>query len=351
MPSVSESLVSQLTPIGADLKAGVDSISQVQVVTFTLYVQLILPVDGSKFWVRADQVSQGALYGATLLNTSVYNKPAALVSAAPIILAQGSLHYASRTDQNEDEVIGVNRVVFTSEVEIQDFNAVGPAAMYIAEFQPQNGEKPIRFAFSERGSYYQQSGLYHYAGQALYSDMQTQIIDKFVGFDQSAVVSNSLPFWLQLNKFNSPAGVFPNLILPLFPSYLVTENLAPPYASVHVHETTAIQSMPFIDIEGNHWQLVQDRVRITTYGARNNLIMDFIDCVNEYTVLTDNFGIMNMPVTRDEKKTQSELRIIAQKKSIEYEVSYYQSRARNIALKMIASASIDFEINQLSKAA
>jgi hypothetical protein len=345
MPSVNESLISQLTPIGADLKAGVDSISLTQNITFTLYVRLILPVDGTKFWVRADQVKQGALYGATLLNGAVYNQPAALLTAAPIIIAPGSLHYASRTDQTEEEVIGINRVVFTSEVEIQDFNAVGPAAIYIGEFTPQNGEAPIRFSFSERGSYYQQSGLYHYVGQALYADMQTQIIDKFVGFDQSAVISNSLPFWLQLNKWNFPAGQFPNLVLPLFPSFLVTENLAPPFASVHVHETTAIQSMPWIDSQGNHWQLVQDKVRITTYGARNNLIMDFIDCVNEYTLLTDNFGIQNMPVARDEKKTQSELGIIAQKKTIEYEVDYYQFRARDIALKLIDQASANIILN------
>lgn len=346
MPSVTESLGSQLTPIGADLKAGVDAISLTQNVTFTLYVRLILPVDGSKFWVRADQVQPGALYGASLLNATLYNRPAALLSAAAIITAPGSLHYTSQTAQAEEDTVGVNRVVFTSEVQIQDFNAVGPAAIYIAEFTPQNGEVPIRFAFSERGSYYQQSGLYHYVGQALYSDMQTQVIDKFVGFDQSAVVSNSLPFWLQLNKWNSPIGEFPNLVLPLFPSFLVTENLAPPYASVHVHETIPIQSMPWIDSQGDHWQLVQDRVRITTYGARNNLIMDFVDCVNEYTLLTDNFGIMNMPVVKDEKKTQPELRVIAQKKSIDYEISYYQFRARDIALKMIEQASVDLIINQ-----
>lgn len=346
MPSVNESLVSQQTPIAADLKAGVDSISINQTITFTLYVRLILPVDGSKFWVRADQVKQGALYGATLLNATTYDHAASLTAVAPIITAPGSLHYTSQTSQTEEETIGVNRVVFTSEVEILDFNVVGPAAIYIGEFTPLNGEAPIRFSFNERGSYYQQSGLYHYVGQALYSDMQTQVIDRFVGFDQSAVVSNSLPFWLQLNKWNYPAGVFPNLVLPLFPSFLVEDNLAPPFASVHVHETNAIQSMPWIDTQGNHWQLVQDRVRITTYGARNNMIMDFIDCVNEYTMLTDNFGIMNMPVTRDEKKVQSELGIIAQKKSIEFEISYYQFRARDIALKLIAQASIDLVINQ-----
>jgi hypothetical protein len=342
MPSVNENLISQRTPIGADLKAGVDAISLNQAITFTLYARLILPIDGSRFWVRADQVKQGALYGATLLNGRRYDQSGSITTPAATITVMGSLHYTSRTDQTEEETIGVNRVVFTSESQIQDFNVLGPGFIYIGEFTPQNGEQPIRFAFAERGSFYEQSGLYHYVGHALYSDMVTQVIDnKLVGFDQSAVVSNSLPFWLQLNQWNFPTGVFPNLIMPLFPSFLVTDNLHPPFAAVHVAETTAIQAMPFIDTSGSHWQLAQDRVRITTYGMRNNQIMDFIDCVNEYTLLTDNFGIMNMPIVRDEKKTQVELRIIAQKKVIEYDVSYYQSRSRQIALQMIGSALID----------
>jgi hypothetical protein len=344
VPTVTEGLASQLTPIGADLKAGADAISLNQAITFTLYVRLILPVDGSTFWVKANQVKQGALYGATLLNGRRYDQAGVTVTPANIITVVGSLHYSSNTSQTEEETIAVNRVVFTSESQVQDFNVVGPAFVYIGEFTPQNGEQPIRFAFSERGSFYQQSGLYHYVGHAIYSDMQTQIIDDaLLGFDQSAVVSNSLPFWLQLNKWNigpKTPVVFPNLVMPLFPSFLVTDNLIPPFASVHISETLPIQSMPFIDTSGSHWQLVQDRVRITTYGMRNNQIMDFMDCVNEYTLLTDNFGIMNMPAVRDEKKTQVELRIIAQKKTIEYDVSYYQSRARNIALQIIGSALV-----------
>jgi hypothetical protein len=341
MPSVSESLLSQRTPIGADLKAGVDAISLDQAITFTLYTRLVLPIDGSRFWVRADKVKQGALFGAMLLNGRTYDQAGKITAPATTIVVMGSLHYTSQTAQTEEETIGVNRVVFTAESQIQDFNAVGPGFIYIGEFTPPAGEKPIRFAFAERGSFYEQAGLYHYVGHALYSDMQTQIIDDvLLGFDQSAVVSNSLPFWLQFNKWNSPVGVFPNLIMPLFPSFLVTDNLAPPFAAVHISDTFPIQAAPFIDTSGSHWQLVQDHVRITTYGMRNNQIMDFIDCVNEYTLLTDNFGIMNMPVVRDEKKTQVELRIIAQKKVIEYDVSYYQARARQIGIQMIGSALV-----------
>jgi hypothetical protein len=49
---------------------------------------------------------------------------------------------------------------------------------------------------------------------------------------------------------------------------------------------------------------------------------------------------MNMPVIQDEKVTQPEFGIIAQKKSITFEISYYQSTVNNIARKAIEEAFI-----------
>jgi hypothetical protein len=343
--TVAEALNSQRTQFGADLKAGLDALSLDQTLTFTLYVKLVLPTDGFVFWVRADLVSPSALLASARLGTVDLAQAPRIVSAAPTLTVEGSLHYASDIAQTEEDTVGVNRVIFTSESEIQDLNEVSPTAMYVCTFDPQNGERPITFAFSHRESYYQQSGLYHYVGNALYSDMQTQLVNSINGFDaQSVIVSDSLPIWLSLNKYQPPyGGPFGNPNLPLFPSFLMPDNLAPPYASVHVIDTTAIQAAPYIDRQGNHWQLMQDRVRITTYGVRNNGILDFIDCVNQYTLDTDNMGIMNLPAVRDEKKPQPELRVIAQKKSIDYEVSYYQTRSRDLALKFIAQSLLNFE--------
>ena len=51
---------------------------------------------------------------------------------------------------------------------------------------------------------------------------------------------------------------------------------------------------------------------------------------------------MNMPVVRDEKRIQSELNAIAQKKSLTFEVSYYQNRMNDIARQLILSAVPSF---------
>ena len=74
------------------------------------------------------------------------------------------------------------------------------------------------------------------------------------------------------------------------------------------------------------------------YGLGNNQAMDFQDYVFQYSLNTDVIGVMNMPVIRDEKRTQSELSVIAMKKSIEIEVSYYQARVNTIARQFIKSA-------------
>ena len=158
--------------------------------------------------------------------------------------------------------------------------------------------------------------------------LATQIIDSPSQLDQTAaVVSNSLPIWLGLNS-----------LFPVFPSYLVPDNLRPPYASVHIGEedTSALQSGATHDSMGTRWQLAKDTVRVTTYGVRNDIIMDWMDLVNDYTLnYPDVMGVMNSPVPRDAKRGQTEISTLAQKKVITFDVSYYQSRVRTLA----ASAS------------
>jgi hypothetical protein len=83
-------------------------------------------------------------------------------------------------------------------------------------------------------------------------------------------------------------------------------------------------------------------VRITLYGTRNFSALDFVDCVNQYSLDTDLIGIMNLPTVRDEKRTQSELSTIAMKKSVEFVVSYYQQRANDVARQIILSAIPSF---------
>jgi len=280
--------------------------------SFVKYNRAVLPIDGSVFWVKTGTITKKV---------------------------KGSLHYATEMDQRQEETISINRVMFNSEEEIQEFNEVGPTTIYVGQFED------IRFAFSSRDNWYVQAGIYHYLGSAIYSDMETQLVNDASQLPTDAVVSNSLPIWLSMNgAVMMPFPLGSGGPLPLFPSFLATTNLPPPFATVHVAETTALQSAPRLDSDGSHWQLVRDRVQITTFGARNNQIMDLVDFVNKFMLDNDSLGLMNMPVVRDEKRTQVELGVIAQKKTIDYEVSYYQARARATALQLIMQASEQFAV-------
>jgi len=191
----------------------------------------------------------------------------------------------------------------------------------------------MRFAFNTRANFYKQADLYHYRGDALYSVMNTQVIDTMTGFDtQSVIVSNSLPIWLSLNQF-----------FPMYPSYLVDQNIVPAYAAVDINPslTTALQDFPLLDPDSNPFQLVKDTVKITMYGIRNHEALNFVQYILDYSRNTDNIGLMNMPVMQDEKMTQSELGIMAQKKTITFEVSYYQTTVNDIARKLIEHAFIN----------
>lgn len=322
MPTIAESLPNQ-SQLASGLKAGLDVIDRNEVVTFTKYVKVVLPLDGFVFWVKANLLSPSALMNASTLNFVAFNEPRIVVTEAPTIQAKGSLHYATDHRQNEDETIDVDRVVFTAEEEIRPFNEIGPMVMFIGEFEG------LRVVFSQRQSFYVQAGIYHYVGDAVYPAMESQIIDDPADFDtRSLVVSNSLPIWLSLSKF-----------MPVYPSFAVPDNSAPPYATAHIppDSTEAIQSAPSFDRYGTHSQLVKERVRVTIYGLRNFDALDYQDYVFQYSLDTDAIGIMNMPVVRDEKRTQAELTILAMKKSIDFEVNYYQTRVRDIARQLILS--------------
>ena len=121
----------------------------------------------------------------------------------------------------------------------------------------------------------------------------------------------------------------------LYPAYLIPINLRPPYIGIDILETEALASAPFIDQNGNHDQLMKDKVRITLYGFGNNTSLDFLDFVLGYSLEYGNIGILNMPRIKDEKRTQAELQIIAAKKTIELEVSYYQSKSQEVARQLI----------------
>ena len=310
--------------LAADIAAGVAALSGGATVTFTQYARVVLPLDGFVFWVRADLLTAPAF--ANIL-------PAMPIPTAAIVQIAGSMHYSITKQQNEDETVAINQVVFTGTSEVNDLDRIGPNSMLIAEVGPE----AIPFAFSQRGRYYAQADLYHYVGDAVYPALQSQIIDSAVGFNaQSLVVSNSLPIWLALNSYTPP---YPGFVtgVTLYPSFAVPDNLVPPYGTVHIEagETRGLQAAPYFGPTLSRYQLSRDRVKVTLYGLGNDAAMTFLDAVFQYSFDYSTIGLSNMPVIRDDKRTQRELSILAMKKTVEFEVTYLQTSVRDIARQTI----------------
>lgn len=302
-------------------------------------------MDGYVFWVKADLLSQSALFNAGQLNGFQLNQPPVVVTPAAVCCVDGSLHYSIEQRQDQDHTYSITSVVFNATEPIVDFEQIGPNVLFIGEFEG------IKYAFSNQDSFYAQAGIFHYIGHAVYSDMDTQLIDKRSSFDsQHVIVSNSLPAWLSLNNYNPFYG-FGNAI-QLYPSFLVPQNLPPPFGAVHVvpELTRAVASTAYLGRSYSHHQLASDTVRITLWGTKNFSAQTFLDCVNQYSADYNVIGITNMPIMRDEKRTQVELAAIAQKKTIEFEVSYQQSVMRDLARQLIKKVIVNYDIPGLEAA-
>lgn len=283
------------------LKAGLRVIDQNQNITFTKYTRVILPYDGYVFWVLS-----------TLLDPE---------TAAPVIQIDGSFHYNSDQRQELASTIAYQNVIFTTNTMITDFNNLQPSEAYFGSFDD------LQFSFSSHKNYYEQAGLYHYEGQAVYPQMATQIVDTLEVFDKrEIIISNSLPIWLALNDF-----------APVYPSYLVPENLKPPYIVCHIDEnrTEQLQPIPLVNCDGT-WQLMKDRVKLVIYGFNNQDAQNYLQYIIRSSMRDNGFGIMQMGMgVKDGKHIQSELNVVAQQKFVELDISYNQHAVYKTAINYI----------------
>lgn len=300
------------------LAAGLDTLDLKDSVTFVLYVRQVLPIDGFVFWLKADQLQN----------------PPSDVTALPLLLTvEGSIHYATVNTQSEDENFSTHRVIFTAKDPVNNLGAMAPDTLYMATV---DGNK---YAFSARSSWYRQADLYHYTGDAVYPSLADMVVDNIDDLDlTNRVVSNSMPFWLTFTNNGDPH--FSNL-WNLYPAYLLPDNMFPPYAAVNVetHLTRPLGAGRFYDKEGSRFQLVTDTVEISFYGVRNDEILAWIDDVIQYGLDNNTtFGVMNSPVPGDDKRSQVEISALAQKKTVTFQVNYYQNYLNAITVKYITSA-------------
>ena len=289
----------------ADLQ-GARQLSRDQKVTFVKYVRQVLPLDGYVFWLAVGAVT-----------------------------VSGSLHVSTDLRRLEDETLAVNRVTLTTDGPVQTFDEIAPDVMFVGTWES------VRFAFTRRSDFFQAASVFTYQGDAVYPALESQLVENGGQLlDTTLVVSNSLPAWLKLVSYDPIWLTFQNPGVTLFPSFLAPQNQEPPYGTVHVvpTETRGIASSPYLGRTMSHGQLAQDRVRVTLYGLTNDQALSFLDLVNQFSLDTDAIGIVNIPVVRDEKRPQAEIGVIAMKKVIDFDVTYYQGTARDLARQLIETA-------------
>lgn len=305
--------------MAAALDAGLDQLPGDQSVSFQQYTRSTLSQDGTVFWV-ASGTSQ---------------------------TFKGSLHLFSDRRQEEDQTFAANKFVFTAQEEITQLNAISPNMMWVGTWT--SDSVTLQVAFSETGANYERAGLWHYRGFAVYPALASQLVTAQSDLPTGPVVSNSLPIWLAQSS-----------IAPVYPSFLVPDNVVPPYIAVHIDPAQTIALQPFmaIDWPGTteasddaaplhdlpSWQLMRDDVRLTLYGFTNQQAIQYLAGLIDYSINTDDFGFCNSPAIRDEKRTQVEIAAIAMKKTITIQASYYQRTADAIARRLLLSAQVAVSI-------
>lgn len=304
------------TQLQASLAAGLAQISSDQTVPFQLYQKSTYPTDGYVFWV----------------------------ASGTVVEFKGSLHVLTDRKQEEDQTIAANKMVFTATQEVSQLNTIAPNTMWVGTWNVDGTS--LQVVFSETGANYEQAGLWHYRGFAVYPALASQLITDPSDLPVEPIVSNSLPIWLTQTTFGTT-------IVPVYPSFLVPDNVVPPYIVVHIEPSlTEVPSFPIYAWPGTiepdsgasplhslpSSQLARDNVKLTLYGFTNQQAIQYYAMLIDYSVNTDAFGFFNTPAIQDEKRTQVEIAAIAMKKTINIIAWYYQSTADAIARRLILSA-------------
>lgn len=264
----------------------------------------------------------------------------------------GAIHIGVERQQDKDSTFAMNSVVLNTNELITAFNEVASNTMWVADItSPDNAT--VKVAFQRQMPFFENAGIYHYAGFAVFPYFYPQIIDSASDVPSDVVVSSSTPIWLNLpNALTNLPGI-PNQITPVYASFLVPENISPPYIVAHVEPdlTEPVGAFPYIggNVTGqnnpvSYSHLCRDKVELCFFGMTNQQILTYINALIFYSRYYDVFGFGSSPVVQDKKHTQAEIKAISMEKSYNFYANYYQQQANVASVNILTQASITVNI-------
>jgi len=305
--------VTTTTEIENTLFEGYQQLSGQQKITFTKYVQRVLPVDGWVFWVKASLID-----GEAAPFTKVYS---------------GTLHQSVNQTQEATKTNAVTNIILTANKPIDELKEVSATVMWLGEY---DGSK---FSFNVQNAFYDNARQYHYAGDAVYVENTPNIIDDIDDLDlENGIVTNCIPVFITLNEQ-----------VQIYPAFLAPTNLKPPYATIEVKDTRGIAAgqsyNPFEDSGMLQW----DKVELTIYGLRKKQLSDFLKYLENQQLVTEAFGMYWLPSVQNENVPQSEINVLTNKKVLNFDVNYTFDAVRSQAEAFIRSITVDFFIREFEE--
>lgn len=289
---------------------GYQKVSGQQQITFTRYVEKILPIDGWRFWVKAELLQ---------------NEPAPFSQVIPC-----SVHQSVNQTQEATKTNAITSIILTTNQEIENLKEIGQTALLIGEY------KGSKFSFNVQSAFYDNANLKHYSGDAVYTENLDNFIDDIDNLDlENGIVTNSIPLFLTLND-----------IVQIYPAFLVPTNLKPPYATIEVKESKGIAAgatyNEFEDSRLAQW----DRIELNIYGLRKKQLSDFLKYLETKQLETHAFGLYWLPSIQNQNIPQSEVNVLTNKKVLTFDVNYVIEDVRNNATAFIESIFVGFFIKE-----
>lgn len=274
------------------LQDGLDTVRQGQTISFITYERVILPYDGFVYWVKTGNEQ-------TLVASMVHD--------------ENELHHEDQNFRNDSGLI------ITTTEPLLDFSQDGLDTMSVFEYNNN------LYVLRKTGYNSEQSGLFHNIARVIEPALRSILLDSKDDFlKKKAQFTNSIGLFVLLS-----CGYFEfvSIDYPIYPEWLVPLNKKPPYITVGVTETEALNNgFNTVNVDNSLFLVkpAKDYVDINLYGLDNNEALNFLVKLERWSLFYKKIGFLNMPRIKDEQLAQNEIGSLAQKKIIELEIFYYQ---------------------------